>query len=166
VTEVLGTSFKIKADQDGEKVFVTVRTGKVSVYKANTKHPGIDDKTEGVVLLPNQEVVYLTGDQLFEKKIVDLPQLVIPNPAGDNFTFENAPIDDVFTSLEEAYGVEILFDAETMKHCYITAPLGSEPLFEKIKVICQTIGASYEIIDARVVVTSTGCEIEEKDKSK
>ena len=45
-----------------------------------------------------------------------------------------------------------------MKNCFLTVPLGSEPLFQKLKVICRTIGASYEIIDARIVVSSTGCK--------
>ena len=36
-------------------------------------------------------------------------------------------------------------------------PLGDEPLFEKLKIICHTIGATYELIDANIVVSSSGC---------
>jgi len=30
-------------------------------------------------------------------------------------------------------------------------------LFDKLKIICRTIGAEYQTIDAKVVITSTGC---------
>ena len=155
-TEVLGTSFRIKGDASTKNVVVKVKTGKVSVYSVKKQSANLKDPKDGVILLPNQEVVY-TDDGLFEKKIVDTPELV-EVPSHESFVFENTPIDSVFEKLEEAYGVEILFDRETMKNCFLTVPLGSEPLFEKLKVICRTIGASYEMIDAKIVVTSAGCK--------
>jgi transmembrane sensor len=50
-----------------------------------------------------------------------------------------------------------------MKNCFLTVPLASEPLFEKLKVICRTVGANYEIIDAKVVITSAGCKTVKPD---
>lgn len=156
-TEVLGTSFRIKGDPSTKDVVVEVKTGKVSVYSVKKQSVKLSDPKDGVILLANQEVVYTDEKGFFEKKIVDFPQL-LEAPANDGFVFENTRIASVFTKLEEAYGVEILFDRETMKNCFLTVSLGSEPLFEKLKVICRTIGASYEIIDAKVVITSAGCK--------
>lgn len=156
-TEVLGTSFRIAGDASTKDVIVKVRTGKVSVYSVKKQSANLKDPKDGVILLPNQEVVYTDSEGLFEKKIVDAPEL-LQTPSGHSFVFENTSIDSVFGKLEEAYGVEILFDKETMKNCFLTVSLGSEPLFEKLKVICRTIGASYEIIDAKVVITSAGCK--------
>lgn len=156
-TEVLGTSFRIAGDASTKDVVVKVKTGKVSVYSVKKQSANLKDPKDGVILLPNQEVVYTDSEGLFEKKIVDAPEL-LKTPAGHSFVFDNTPIDSVFGKLEEAYGVEILFDRETMKNCFLTVPLGSEPLFEKLKVICRTIGASYEILDAKVVITSAGCK--------
>jgi ferric-dicitrate binding protein FerR (iron transport regulator) len=157
-TEVLGTSFRIKSDASSKNVTVKVKTGKVSVYSVKKQSANLSNPKDGVILLPNQEVVYTEGENLFEKKIVETPEL-LNVPADNSFVFENTPIDSVFGKLEDAYGVEILFDRETMKNCFLTVPLGSEPLFEKLKVICRTIGASYEVIDAKVVITSAGCKI-------
>lgn len=157
-TEVLGTSFRVSANKDGEKVIVAVKTGKVSVYAIKNQPARVNDPKAGVILFPNQEVVYTRHADSFEKKLVDTPHLVAPPAFHNNFTFEHAPIDSVFAKLQRAYGVEILFDRETMKNCFITAPLRSEPLFEKLKIICRTIGASYEVIDAKVVIRSTGCK--------
>lgn len=156
ITEVLGTSFRVQANSDETNVVVSVRTGKVSVY-APQKTAVSGNKVNGVILLPNQEVRYEREQQSFNKKLVEVPQ-ILPLAADErNFVFENAPLKDVFKSLQDAYGIEILYNGEAMKNCFITAPLGSESLFEKLKIICQTIGATYEIIDAKVVINSNGC---------
>ena len=155
ITEVLGTSFRVHAPKDENKVVVSVKTGKVSVYSA-TGNKEIS-KTDGVILLPNQEVAYEREDQTFNKKLINDPIVVKPQLSPDDFTFENAPVKDVFRRLEEAYGIEIIFDAEAMKDCYLTAPLRSEPLFEKLQIICQTIGGKYEVIDAKIVISGSGC---------
>jgi transmembrane sensor len=154
VTEVLGTSFRVQAHE--KNVVVSVKTGKVSVY-ALQKEPSPNDKKNGVILLPNQQVSYEREQQSFDKKLVDIPELIIPSMTNDKFTFENTPIKEVFKTLESAYGIEILYNEERMINCFLTAPLGSEPLFEKLKIICQTIGARYEIIDTKVVISSSGC---------
>ena len=158
VTEVLGTSFSVKARENEKNIVVAVRTGKVSVYAFEKSPSSLQSKTKnGVILLPNQEVSYEREEKSFDRKLVDTPQIVAPLVDKDNFTFENTPIERVFEILESAYGIEILFNEEIMRNCFITAPLGSEPLFEKLKIICQTIGAHYEIIDAKVIISSSGC---------
>ena len=161
-TEVLGTSFRIKGNPSTKDVVVEVKTGKVSVYSVKKQSVKLSDPKNGVILLANQEVVYTDEKGFFEKKIVDAPQL-LEAPADQGFVFKNTPIASVFAKLEEAYGVEIVFDRETMKSCFLTVSLGSEHLFEKLKVICRTIGASYEIIDAKVVITSAGCKTVEPE---
>jgi transmembrane sensor len=152
--KVLGTSFRVSAPQNGAKVVVAVKTGKVSVYAIK----GAQDKKEGVILLPNQQVSYERGDQSFEKTLIDAPEILNKNITQADFVFENTPIAEVFKTMETAYGIEIIFNEEIMKHCYLTAPLGSESMLEKLKIICQTIGANYEIIDANIVIDSSGCK--------
>jgi len=39
----------------------------------------------------------------------------------------------------------------------LTASLSDEPLFEKINLICKTIGAQYEQLDASIIIDSKGC---------
>lgn len=155
VTEVLGTSFRVKADR--KNIVVSVKTGKVSVYSLKKETPSQDATRKGVVLLPNQEVSYEREQESFDKKLIEEPQVLLPEVTTNDFTFDNTAIKDVFKKLEDAYGIEIMFNEDIMKNCFITAPLGSEPLFEKLKIICQTIGASYEVIDAKVIISSSGC---------
>lgn len=163
VTKVIGTSFRVKAHHQEKDIVVSVITGKVSVYSAkdaerkNFNSDELESEKSGVVLLPNQEVTYQRDQQSFDRTLIADPVVVVPAITTNDFTFEDASINDVFRLLEEAYGIEIIFDEDVMQKCYITAPLGSEPLFEKLKIICRTIGATYEIIDAKVIINSSGC---------
>lgn len=157
VTRVLGTSFWVSAPEKDGDVLVSVKTGKVSVYTVAEGEVDQESQKNAVILLPNQQVVYQHDLEAFGKSLVPQPEIVLPSLKGNAFNFENTPIREVFRTLEKAYGIEIIFDEEVMNNCFITAPLGSEPLFDKLKIICRTIGAHYETIDAKVVVTSTGC---------
>ena len=157
VTRVLGTSFRVKAPEDNGEVVVSVRTGKVSVYALGHGEGEAESQKNGVILLPNQQVTYSREQYSFGKALVAQPEILTPSIKQSDFTFENTPIKEVFQVLQNAYGVEIIFDEDVMSNCFITAPLGSESLFDKLRIICRTIGARYEIIDARVVITSAGC---------
>lgn len=160
VTKVLGTSFRVKAYGDEKDFVVSVKEGKVSVFSAKESPAKINDadaNVNGVILTPNQQVVYLRKENFFNKSLIDKPEIVKIEAFQYNFKFDNTPVKKVFAVLQEAYGVEILFDEEVMKNCHITVPLGKEPLYEKLKIICRTIGASYELIDAKIVISSKGC---------
>lgn len=154
--KVLGTSFRVTAPENGSNVVVAVKTGKVSVYAMKLK--GAQDKKDGVILLPNQQVSYERKDQSFAKTLVDAPEILETTITESDFVFENEPIANVFTTLEKAYGIEIIFNEDTMKKCYLTVPLGKESMQEKLRIICQAIGADYEVIDANIVINSSGCQ--------
>ena len=156
---MLGTSFNVKAYDDEKNIIISVTSGKVSVFSPKKEKTSNNAQAEinGVVLLPNQQVVYKRDLKSFDKTLVEEPVILSTVIAGDDFNFENIAIPDVFRTLEKSYGIEIIFDEEVMKTCFITAPLGSEPLFEKLKIICRTIGATYEVIDTKVVINSSGC---------
>lgn len=157
VVKVLGTSFRVESPENGENILVSVKTGRVAVSAPT----GVvkNDKRDGVILLPNQQVTYERKNRQFEKTLIESPEfLSATGITPQDFVFDNVPIARAFQTIESAYGVEIIFNEEVMKNCYITAPLGSEPLRDKLKIICETIGASYEIIDANVVINSAGCQ--------
>lgn len=157
VTRVLGTSFRIKAPDDNADVVVSVTTGKVSVYAVHAAAHKDHSPPNAVILLPNQQVTYIRELDSFGKALVSEPRILSPSINANDFIFENTPAKEVLKTLQKAYGIEIIFDEEIMSNCFFTAPLGSEPLFEKLKIICRAIGARYETIDAKVVITSTGC---------
>lgn len=158
-TKVLGTSFKVSAFDDQE-VKVVVKTGKVSVFpmtKEAIASQHADDKLGGMVLTPNQQITFAPKELRLTRSLIPDPKLLELPIQRQSFEFKGTPITEVFAALEKSYGVKIVFDAEVMQNCYLTASLSDEPLFEKIDLICKTIGAHYEQLDASIIINSKGC---------
>jgi len=108
-------------------------------------------------------VVFEKSAMKMTKSLVENPAVVTP-PRRRNFEFVDTPIGEVFRSIEEAYGVQIVFDEEILASCYLNASLDDVPLYDKLKLICKGINASYEIIDSHIIIYGTGCreEIDEE----
>jgi ferric-dicitrate binding protein FerR (iron transport regulator) len=162
ITRVLGTSFTVRNLEEEDNVVVQVKTGKVSVFMAgerdNVSKPA-DKIVEGVVLMPNQQVVYEKDPMKMTKSLVENPAVLMP-PARQNFEFADAPIGEVFEAIEEAYGVEIVFDEQALASCYLNASLDDVALYDKLKLICRGINASYEIMDSHIIIYGKGCREE------
>jgi transmembrane sensor len=163
VTTVLGTSFTIKAYQKDKEVTVEVKTGRVSV---STKK-GEEGKTitknnvlTGLVLTPNQKIVFNREVEQLTKTLVDVPEIVVPKNEKQtfNFDFEDTPASEVFRVLEAAYNIHIEYNEAVLKNCPVTAPLTDQPLFDKLKIICKAIEAHYEILDGQIIIESRGCK--------
>ncbi|GGM90351.1 hypothetical protein GCM10010967_24160 [Dyadobacter beijingensis] len=157
VTRVLGTSFLVKDNPGDSAVSVSVRTGKVTVFR---NEGGNYDAIRGdhVLLTPNQKVVLVGPSGKLEKTLVEEPVMLAAGAAAEVFEYSEAPIPLVFDRLEQAYGVKISFDRDLLAGCTLNATLGDESLFEKLDLICETIHASYQVIDGQITVLSKGCK--------
>jgi hypothetical protein len=159
ITKVLGTSFTVRA-MNKEAVEVLVKTGRVSVFTHDDKQRTDKEASlqlTGLVLAPNQQVHFDRAAGHLMRTLVDSParlDMVIQHPV---FQFDNTPASAVFNALTNAYGVEIIYDADVMKNCYLTASLDDEPLFEKLNMICRTLDAQYEQMDGKLIISSKGC---------
>lgn len=160
-TKVLGTRFTVRADAGTQHVNVSVRSGKVAVFAPNRATPTEPDPeraVKSVVLTPNQQLTFLPVETRFVRSVVAQPVRLEPPAQQPSVRFRRAPIADVFAALERLYGIPITFDADQMRHCYLTASLTDEPLFGQLDLICHTINARYEQIDGAIIVHSSGCE--------
>ncbi len=159
VTKVLGTRFEVSAFDEDPEVRVKVRSGQVSVYRSpvtGESGSGLNAEKKGVLLSPNQQVVFRRYTEQFEKVLVGNPAL-LPAHEKQQFVYEETPVVRVFEDIEKAYGVEIVKNAEVLKNCGLTANLTDESLEQKLSVICRSIGATCEILDARIIINSKGC---------
>lgn len=159
VTKVLGTSFLIRAYPKDPEVIVEVKTGRVAVFAQTDPQASrkmSDRELDGVVLTPNQKIVFERSEVRLSKSLVADPQ-VVAGPA-QRFSFDDTPLPTVFATLERAYGVDIVYDEELLANCPLTAELADQPLFEKLDVICRVIEARYELIDGQIVINSRGCK--------
>lgn len=159
VTRVLGTSFSVKAYDNDKDLVVQVVTGKVYVLSRKAKSESSLKQTEGAILTPNQMAIYTRSQDKLVKTLVNEPILVksLDKEPAD-FNFNNAPVPEVLRILEKSYGVPIVFDEELLANCTLTAPLANESLYDKLNLICKVIRASFEVIDAQIIITSKGCE--------
>ncbi|WP_439558569.1 FecR family protein [Dyadobacter sp.] len=160
VTRVLGTSFRIKAFDQDKTELIAVKTGKVSVFakkeyeKASTKP---DAKIPGVILTPNQQVVYIRKESRLERGAVSQRAMLVESIADRAQLFDDKPVTDVLVSLEKLYGIAIRYDKELLSKCRINAQFDDENLKQRMNAICQAIGASYDIVDGQLVITARGC---------
>jgi transmembrane sensor len=157
VTKVLGTSFYVKAMSSDVTARVVVKTGKVSVFKREnfTNSDAGSATLKGMVVTPNQQVVYDIPNEQMNKSLVEKPVLATQAPLL--FNFDDTPATEVFKTLQAAYGVPVLIDEEVLATCTISASLGNEPFYEKLRIICKIINATYEVIDGTVVINTKGC---------
>jgi ferric-dicitrate binding protein FerR (iron transport regulator) len=161
VMRVLGTSFTVKAYSKDPKVVVAVKTGKVMVFPLSELKKSrtiANYQVQSLYLTPNQQATFERQAEKLNKALVEKPAVITQPLETPDFTFENTPIQEVFAKLKKAYGLDIIYDAEVMKNCSVTAPLGNESLFVKLDIICKTIGARYEIVETEIVVSGRGCQ--------
>ena len=161
VTKVLGTSFSVKANPGADQVQVLVKTGRVSVYanRQSTAEHKVEttEPANEIVLKPNQKVIFMARENQFARSLVETPELLPEANVKPDFTFKATPIKEVFKELEIAYGIELIFDEDTMRNCYLTGSFTDETLYEKLDLITRTLNASYRQVDGQIVITSQGC---------
>lgn len=158
VTKVLGTSFRIRAYDGDANVSVGVETGKVTVFKQETDQPSESLLSEEVVLMPNQQAVFVKKDERFIKTLVDTPKEITRERLSERLDFTETPIPVVLTRLEEIYGVKLVFDADGLKDCNLTGTLKDGTLYDKLTIVCETIQATYKVMDGQVVIYGKGCK--------
>jgi transmembrane sensor len=152
ITKVLGTSFIVRNQKGGDKVTVSVKTGKVTVYSRKTSH-------KKTVLTPNQEAVYDHTTDLMATQIVSQERVMEERKAFNDMHFEETPITEVLSALMKTYDINIVFQEEMLSGCVLTSSFYEEGLYDRIDVICTAIGATYRIVDTQIVIESNGCNL-------
>lgn len=156
VIRVLGTSFFVKAEDDDKDVEVIVKTGKVAVYRSKEVKE-YQTKTikeiDPIIVTPNQIATLKKSNLEFNKRLVATPTLIRPLKQLSKTHFEDSSIHEVIEALELAYGVEIEVDKRIHRSCQITTTLSDEPLFEKLKIICDPLGLNYIEKDVKIYIT-------------
>ncbi|MFB9080502.1 FecR family protein [Flavobacterium procerum] len=160
VTRVVGTSFRIKAYPDQQNVEVLVRTGKVRVKSNDLIETSKSDEIE---LFPNEAVRFTRNDLVFNKITNITEDQILVKSIGNieqlSFEFTDIPVDQIFKTIEQAYQVSIDYPKDKLLDCRLTTSLSDQPLPEKLKIICKSIGndTNYEMNGSQIVITSQGC---------
>lgn len=167
VTHVLGTSFTIKTDKQKQQIEVAVHSGKVEVYKRPEAVVRKDspEKNNGVILTPNQRVIYREDKQQFETSLVAEPQPLIREPgriehtsdSAANFVFNNTSLITILQDLEKMYAIDIEVENDNINNCHFSGDIANMDLYARLDVVCRSINASYEIIGTKILIRGRGC---------
>jgi transmembrane sensor len=154
VVRVLGTSFKVATDKESGDITVLVTTGKVAVTKktAPLPHP---------LILTTNQIAFYKGQsrdlvQLKAEEKHFAPEA--PTAPTISFNFDETPVEEIFQTLENAYGIPFHYDKATFSHCVLTTTLTDEPLEQKIRIICEAIGATYQLKEDGIFLEGKPCK--------
>ncbi len=161
VTRVLGTSFMIEAYADHPRFVVAVKTGQVAVSAADDGKTTSNSTKESVALHENEETTFDRQLRTFVAPSSDPgpPSLRNIPKMSKEYQFREVPVIDIFARLSQDYNVSIRADKATLASCSLTTTLKDKPLFEKLRIICETIGpgTSFSIEEETIVIKSLGC---------
>lgn len=164
-TEVLGTSFWVRQNEEESTHAVEVRSGKVKVMAQ--QEPGDAAPKASVILLPNQQVSLVPGKKELVKS---LSQQILPlsvrqadYPADQDADFalnytRPTPLKQVVRDLEKMYGVSVEVENEAMLGTLMNGNLTHIHLQNKLEAICLSIGASFTLEADRVVLHASTAE--------
>ena len=155
-TKVLGTSFTIRALPKDKNITVAVKTGKVSVYT----HQDVSkerSKPSETILTPNQQIVYNREENKVSRMLVSVPEIIKPKEEVRRMRFEEASVIEIFTALEEIYGVDIVFDEKLLAACTLTTSISDGTIYNRLDIICKAISATYTVEETQIVVSGLGC---------
>jgi transmembrane sensor len=154
VTQVLGTSFRIKPNSKNGNIEVSVNTGRVSIYENKEFEK---NKKNGIVLTPNQKIIYNTNTKEITPSIVDEPRILKNQFSKSDFVFENESVASVIDKLSQSFGIEIIIVNEEINQCYFTGDISDMGLLTQIEILCKTLGINYEQRGAEIFIYGKGC---------
>lgn len=158
-TTVLGTSFRVRSSSPQHRALVVVRSGKVAVQPRSKA--GVTAGASPVVLTRNQQVMVQTQDNtaLVKTPVQQEQAALVSNDMNTEQVFEDVAVAAVFRALEKQYGVTIHCDQEALANCFVNTAFEQENLRERLSAVCQAVGATYQITDSKILISSTGCTL-------
>lgn len=156
VTEVLGTRFTIRFYEHTPSIEVRVESGRVSVYENSTNKSS--QPRNGVILTPNQRVIFDKASRKLEPSLVENPVVIHPPANPQRFLFDETPLPTVLNELEKAFGVEILIENQNLNKCVLTADLMDLPLHSQLDLVCRSINATYQQRGTVIFINGEGCQ--------
>lgn len=161
ITQVVGTSFIVKANEKTHQSEVVVLTGKVIVTKSeankNFYQKLLPKESGAVIVTPNQRVVYQKEEELKVTLVPDPVPVTSENENKINFLFNEAPLSTVIAGIEETFGIEIMTVNKNINQCTFTGDLTDQNLYDMLEFIGQSVGATYKIEGTKILIEGGSC---------
>lgn len=145
-TEVLGTSFNIKAFQEQKDVRVTLISGKVNIHSKDSQK----------ILSPGEQLVYEKQSNTTIIKKIDIKDFL--DMKNGILRFNDATLTQVVEKLENFYNVNISTEVKNEENCRVTGTFNNEKLdvvLKQILFVHQQL--SQENINSNYIVIKGVC---------
>jgi ferric-dicitrate binding protein FerR (iron transport regulator) len=148
-TEVLGTSFSVRAYPQEGQTEVQVVTGRVA-FSGRSNSDSLK-----VILTPGFKGWLSKQNKLQRTKIDDLNYLAWKE---DQLEFNNTQLEFVVASLERYFGVSIAVENPDLLTCRFTGSFQHPELKEMLEVLAISTNLKYQFVQGRYVLTGSGCQ--------
>lgn len=150
-TQVLGTSFNIKAYEQLDSVVVTVKTGKVSVKDALNEQ-------KQVILIPGDiAVVYKKEHQV--KKVVYQDENVISWKTKKLY-FNNITMKEIVRDIETYFGVQVEVENQNIMNCRYLGKFNQPQLDEILDALVFAMDLQVEKSNDTIIIRGKGCKVD------
>ncbi|WP_020529593.1 FecR family protein [Flexithrix dorotheae] len=147
-TEVVGTSFNIKENENSE-VEVAVATGRVAFSPKN------EDRT--VFLLPGEKASVGSLKNITKQKIENENFRSWQN---NQLTFNDVVLNQVFNTLEQHYAIDMDIKSPTLLNCHYTGNFKELTIEEVMEILAASANFSYQESDGVYHISGEGCDPE------
>lgn len=158
VTKVLGTRFVVRAFANDVSTTVQVQTGTVSVFrKEQHSNTAVTNEQAGLIITANQAAIFEKSLSRLTKTLVTDPVKLSHHIDFEAKRYDEIPLYKILNDIEKAYGITIIYNRERFEKCKITATLSDENMYQKLDMLCKSVGARYEIVDGQILIQGKGC---------
>lgn len=145
-TEVLGTSFNIRAYEQEDYIEVSVSTGKVSFGNAAANL---------ALTAGNQGTFHTTNKRLTFEANRDENRIAWQS---GQLIFDNSELSEVADALERFFGMTVSFSSTPLAQCHYSGRFDQPELEYLLEVITATVNMKYAITDGHITFSGQGCE--------
>ncbi|TKT90986.1 FecR family protein [Dyadobacter frigoris] len=152
-TQVLGTTFNIKANESESTFKVSVVTGSVAVST-----PARENKIETVILKPKEQAVYEKTSQNMTVNVLESSVSNNENWQSVSLVFDETPMSEVAERLQLTFKIKIEFANLNIKRCRLKVDFNNQRLPEILDMIDILLGTTYEIDGSKITIKGEGCK--------
>lgn len=141
--EVLGTSFDARSYKHGATEEVVLVKGVVKI---------LGDRVNPIILRPHEKFTFNRNNAISTVETV-----VSHNYTtwfGEQLTFENTSLKDVFSQLERWYNIDIVADAAVDTGIRVSLKVGYESVDDILRVLATINDLKYDVASNKIVVTN------------
>jgi len=147
-TQVVGTSFNIKARPDEDHVTVSVISGQV-LFSEQTNEGNEVSLTKGFRGIYSGAGQDLRREEYYNPNFMAWQTGILE--------FDQTPLAEAAETLSEYYGQSFILQGDNFGRCRITSTFDNQPLLEVLEIIELVLEAKVDNQGDQIIITGSGC---------